>query len=342
MLNILRGRPFFAQYAITYRCNSRCPNCEYWRKAAQEEELALDEVARLADELWRFGIRVLTVTGGEPFLRDDALRIIGLFQRRGFRVTINTNGTCIDEGLVRGLARLDKLHIVVSLDSLEREAYARIRGTDSLDAVLAAMSSLKHRTPHEVRAFATVSGLNAAEVPRMLVYCRERGYRLSAYPVMAGNRRRWFTPHGTMSQASKERVAGLFDRLAAMARHDRALFGFSGVYRGAASFLRGKPLGECGAGTLFLQVSPDGKVSACPEGEQFCDIRKERLCQAYKHKPWREGVRECFTDTPCYIGCTRMLQSIRNNPFRFVTETAAKRIIVNPFPEGRGTETASR
>lgn len=327
MLNLLRDRPLFAQFAITYRCNSRCQSCEYWCRQSPERELALEEMPRLADELWRFGIRVLTVTGGEPFLRTDAPDIIRLFQKKGFRVTINTNGICLDEGLLRELSARDRLHIVVSLDSLDPKLYANIRGIDALDKVLAAMSSLKDRTPHEVRAFTLVSGHNVHEVPQLLEFCRENGYRLSAYPVMSGTRGKWFAPNQMIAPDTRERIAEAFDWLARQSRRDRTLFGFSGVYQGAASFLRGNPVGRCGAGRVFLQVSPDGKVSACPEMTPFCDITKERLSDAYLQWGWRADVKRCHTATPCYIGCTRMLQSIRNSPFRFLAENGAKRLI---------------
>lgn len=327
MLNILRGRPLFAQYAMTHRCNSRCPSCEYWGKQAEGKELIGDEVSRLADDLWHFGVRVLTVTGGEPFLRDDAPQIIRLFQERGFRVTINTNGTCIDETLMKELSGMKKLHIVVSLDSLDRETYAKIRGIDALERVLTAMSDLKSQTSHEVRAFTTVSSWNLTEVPQILDFCHENGYRLSVYPAMTSTRGRWFTQHDMIAPGEREKVAELFDKLSQLSTLDRTLFGFGEVYGGAASFLRGEPLGECGAGRMFMQISPDGKISACPESAPFCDIRTEDLSEMYRRELWQENVERCSSETPCYIGCTRMLQSIRNSPVRSITEITRKRFL---------------
>lgn len=326
ILNLLRGRPLFTQYAITQRCNSRCLSCEYWRKQAQLKELTFEEMSHLADELWHFGIRILTVTGGEPFLRDDAPEIIRLFQKRGFRVTINTNGTCIDKTLVKELSRMKRLHIVISLDSLDRKVYARIRGIDALDAVLEAMSILKHHTPHSIRAFTIVSSDNYGEVPQILRFCREKGYALSVYPSMTGTKGRWFTRNKLIQLEERRQIAKVFDGLSELSKRDRTLFGFSEAYRGSASFLRGEPPRECGAGKRVLQVSPDGTISACPEMEPFCDIRKECLSAAYGRKRWREEVQHCYTTTPCYIGCTRMLQSISNSPVRFLAEMTSKHL----------------
>ena len=336
MLNILRGRPLFAQYAITHRCNSRCSGCEYWHKQAQRKELTFEEVSRLADELWHFGIRILTVTGGEPFLRDDAPEIIRLFQKRGFRVTINTNGTCIDKALVEELSRMERLHIVISLDSLDRGVYARIRGIDALDAVLMAMSILKHHTPHSIRAFTIVSSDNYGEVPQILRFCHEKGYALSVYPVMTSTRGQWFTRNKLIPLEGRGQIAKVFDGLSELSKRDRTLFGFSEVYRGAASFLRGEPQGECGAGKRVLQISPEGTISACPEMAPFCDIREEHLSDAYGRKQWVDEVKRCSTQTQCYIGCTRMLQSINDSPFRFLAESGYRGLIGIRHPRTKG------
>lgn len=325
MLNIFRSRPLFAQYAITYRCNSRCQSCAYWQKPCVEE-LPSKEVSHLAEELWNFGIRIVTVTGGEPFLREDALDIIRLLQARGFCVTINTNGTVLDTAAIDRLSVLKRLHIVVSLDSLDEQTYSDIRGGHFLPRVLKVMSILKHNTPHEVRAFTVVSSSNYREVPALLEFCRNNGYRLSCYPAMSGPRNKWFASHDMIDRRDRGRIADLFDDLARQSRSDSTLFGFSVLYRGAARFLRGESLGACGAGRVTLQVSPDGSVSVCPEMEPFCDIRKESLSEAYGRNGWRRGVKDCYTTTPCYIGCTRMLQSICNSPLRFLAETAFQRL----------------
>lgn len=324
MLNLVRGRPLLTQYAITHRCNSRCESCAYWAKGTTDE-LGITEISRLADELWDFGVRIVTITGGEPFMRKDAVDIIRLFFERGFRVTINTNGTLLDPALIGRLSDIGKLHIVVSLDSLDRKTYLRLRGVDSFKKVLETLSYLKRHTPHKIRLFTIVTSYNYREVPEIFSFCRENGFMLSLYPIMSSYRGRWFTPHQMIrSEADRKKITALFDDLAERSKRDRTLFGFSTLYRGAARYLRGEQTGKCGAGEMSLQVSPEGKVSACPEMEPFCDIRRERLKVAYQRRDWHKTVEGCSIKTPCYIGCTRMLQSIRNTPLRFVAETAFK------------------
>lgn len=65
-----------ANFAVTYRCNSRCQNCNIWQKEP-EDELTLTEIIKFftvnQDLLKK--VKSVQLTGGEPFLRDDLPQI---------------------------------------------------------------------------------------------------------------------------------------------------------------------------------------------------------------------------------------------------------------------------
>ena len=325
ILNFMQKKPIFAQYAITYACNSRCKSCWYWTHG-REGDLTLGEVRGLVEQLWDFGIRIVTITGGEPFVRPDAIDIIRMFYERGFRIAINTNGILLDQNLIRKLSDIGKMYLMISLDSLDEDTYHRIRGVRGLSRILETLRYLKEETVHHVRTFTTVSAINYQEVPKIIDYCRAQGYSSSVYPVMRSDRSMWFTAHDPMGKEDQTRIAKLFGDLASLSKRDPTLFGFSAVYQGAAAFMRGESTGSCGAGEVLLHVSPDGGISACPESPPFVNIRTESLEEVYGRTGWRETVKQCYTETPCYIGCTRTLQSVRNAPFRFAGETIRKHL----------------
>ncbi len=58
---------------LTRRCNLRCTMCRTWR-IEPRHELTLDEIARTLDQLPR--LTWLDLTGGELFLRRDAVEIV--------------------------------------------------------------------------------------------------------------------------------------------------------------------------------------------------------------------------------------------------------------------------
>ena len=68
-----------ANFAVTYRCDSRCKNCYIWRMPAPDRgELSLGKIRDIfeVNEGFLYGVRSIQITGGEPFLRRDLLEVI--------------------------------------------------------------------------------------------------------------------------------------------------------------------------------------------------------------------------------------------------------------------------
>ena len=137
-LKFLSNRlPFYLIFYPTSRCNARCPHCyNYDRQIAhgKNEELTLDEIDMLSRN---FGhIKVLTVSGGEPFLRDDLVEIVSIFYRNnGLQyVSFHTNAFLTDrvsDVISRILDKFVDLQVFVciSIDGIG-EAHDRFRSVE--------------------------------------------------------------------------------------------------------------------------------------------------------------------------------------------------------------------
>ena len=104
---------------LTPRCNQQCVYCyNAWRggEAPPEAELTTTEwcdlIGRAVDEA---GIEQVTLTGGEPFLRDDVLDIIDAAAQRGLSVAIISNAGVVDAELAGALAARDVAYVQVTL-----------------------------------------------------------------------------------------------------------------------------------------------------------------------------------------------------------------------------------
>jgi cyclic pyranopterin phosphate synthase len=137
--------------SVTDRCNFRCGYCmpadaypEGHRFLPTGELLSFDEIERLVRLfVERLGVRKVRLTGGEPLIRPDLSSLVKRLARvDGLTdLTLTTNGTLLAEHALAlkqsGLAR-----ITVSLDSLDREEFARMSGTGrNLDQVLAGIDA---------------------------------------------------------------------------------------------------------------------------------------------------------------------------------------------------------
>ena len=141
-------------FAATARCNARCVSCDWWR-ADGAGDLTLDEIARLATDLRRFGTRVVVFTGGEPLVRPDIMKVADLLRARGITLQLLTSGLALGRYADDVAARFQS--VTVSLDGHTAELYRQIRGVDGLDAVVEGVRKLRARAPQiGVRARSTI------------------------------------------------------------------------------------------------------------------------------------------------------------------------------------------
>ena len=81
-------KPIHGQIELTYRCDFRCPYC--YLKPCQSDnyynnELSFKEWKRIMGQLHREGCMSLTLTGGDPLLREDFVDIYSYAKAKGFR-----------------------------------------------------------------------------------------------------------------------------------------------------------------------------------------------------------------------------------------------------------------
>ena len=131
--------PFFLVLSPSMRCNLSCLGC-YADKYDKGVELNTDEIHRLLDEAKAMGIYFITISGGEPFIRQDLLDIFAAHRDMFFQVF--TNGTLINERVARALSELGNILPAISIEGWEKETDAR-RGSGTFQKILAAMARLK-------------------------------------------------------------------------------------------------------------------------------------------------------------------------------------------------------
>jgi heme d1 biosynthesis radical SAM protein NirJ len=101
------------------RCNLACKHC-YTTSADIDfpGELALAEIYTVMDDLKRFKVPVLILSGGEPLLHPHIFDISRRAKGMGFYVALSSNGTLIDERNIDRIAAIGYQYIGVSLDGI--------------------------------------------------------------------------------------------------------------------------------------------------------------------------------------------------------------------------------
>src|SRR5262249_47504461 len=106
-------------------CSTHLPMSD---ATARRRELTFDEHSRLLDELQDAGCLWLLYTGGEIFARRDFLDIYTYAKKKGFLITLFTNGTLITERIADYLAEWRPFAIEITLYGRTRETYERLTG----------------------------------------------------------------------------------------------------------------------------------------------------------------------------------------------------------------------
>jgi GTP 3',8-cyclase len=198
-----RGRALHdLRISVMDRCNFRCPYCmpkeqfhEHYRFLKSQERLSFEEIARLARVFAELGVRKLRLTGGEPLLRANLADLIGdlcaIPQIEDIALT--TNGVLLARHAVdlhaNGLKR-----VTVSLDTLDREIFARMSGGfAALDQVLAGIDAALAAGLAPVKINAVIErGMNDHTVLDLVEHFRGRPVIVRFIEFMdVGNRNDW-------------------------------------------------------------------------------------------------------------------------------------------------------
>lgn len=154
-----RKRPVLAGLKLTHACNLECIHCPFCKKNGAS--LSFSQVVDRMKTLHKWGVRILIIEGGEPFLwRDDDYDIRDVVEAARplfFSVGVTTNGTFPIE--------VNADVVWVSIDGL-KETHDRIRG-ESFDQALANIAASSHP---RIFAHLTINTLNWQEIPELVRY----------------------------------------------------------------------------------------------------------------------------------------------------------------------------
>lgn len=200
--------PLSGTFELSPVCNFSCRMC-YVRKTPQEVAahpramLTLDRWLELARQAREQGMLYLLLTGGEPFLWPDFWPLYEQLIDMGFLISINTNGSLIDEAAIARLRLKPPTRVNITLygaSDATYEALCRAKGVFS--RVDRAITGLREAGVI-VKLNGSLTPQNAPDLERMIRYAEQRDliYEANTYmfpplrrdPAMVGQNER-FTP----------------------------------------------------------------------------------------------------------------------------------------------------
>jgi GTP 3',8-cyclase len=125
----------YLRISVTDRCNLRCVYCmpeEGIRLLDHNDILSYEEIVEVVKESIKLGISKVRITGGEPLVRKDIVRLIGMIAGlegiEDFGLT--TNGILLEQ-FASDLAQAGLQRVNISLDTVDQDKFRTItRGGD--------------------------------------------------------------------------------------------------------------------------------------------------------------------------------------------------------------------
>jgi uncharacterized radical SAM superfamily Fe-S cluster-containing enzyme len=161
---------------ITEKCNLKCPVC--YAKSGEGNDLPIKKIEEMMDFFQKSEggkAEILQISGGEPTLHPDILKIISIAKEKNFRyVLLNTNGIKIaqDENFVKELSKFrGRFAIYLQFDGFKKSTYEYLRGDKNLLATkLKAIENLrKYKIP--ITLVTTVEkGINDDEIGKLFEF----------------------------------------------------------------------------------------------------------------------------------------------------------------------------
>lgn len=304
--------PVHATLELTDKCNLRCSYC--YKESDITKSSFLKNPIEFLESLLKIGIRHIELSGGEPLLHPDILKILHFAGEKFNLVALLTNGILINEKIINIIANFkDKFVVQICLDGSEEEIVDKIAGEKG--AFKKIVNAIKMCSDNEIKirvGMVVDSSKRIEDIERTLLLAKELGAS-------------WFVVNPAIN-IGRGKFLNLSFSMEEVIKFNKLLERLSQEHQGFFSLNPGGVLDSieeshnCGAGHRTITINPNKIARPCPlfpedlgslyslSGESFEKVieeRKEITKTLYKLKSpceevcgncvWLAYCKNCFT-----------------------------------------------
>lgn len=299
---------------ITQQCTNRCVYCSSHSDIEKLEALDFDAICEVVDDAIALGSTSISLSGGEPFLREDVVKIVDYINSKGIKPRLYSGGIYCSKGhyssvptsLLEGVK--NKLSaLIFNYETVDAVLYATIMGTEPANLTVlddTITSAITLNIP--VEAHLVPMHCNYRQIPDVLDKLYSMGVtnvsflRLVAQGRVPDNR-----DIVELNNVEQQELIQILD--ACKHRYaDKIRLGLPFSAKRAA----------CGTGTVKLTVRYDGFVFPCEafkdgmmellQGIKADNVKNMRLIDIYEQSAYLQEVRDglqVFSDSDCNEKC---------------------------------------
>jgi len=226
---------------LTHRCNFACKGCYLGAKLApvsgdSRREGSTQQWLELIRDAGELGCKYVTVTGGEPFIRPDILKLLEALSEQNISAEINTNGSPISERVAKALRTILVSSVEISIYGYSNTSAEGYTGSKAgFEASIQGVRNLvENGVPVRVKYFATQTTYQGYESVRELLAPLGVAVRYAPAPIHGDIFEGKLAPEGLTVDIERKQI-----------KQAREL--------------------PCTPSLNGLGIEPDGSVRACPK-----------------------------------------------------------------------------
>lgn len=300
------GCPSLNSYYIylTGSCNLACQHCwlspTFHPHGDTGDSLDYELFTLAIEEGLPLGLKHVKLTGGEPFLHPDFIRIIDFLKEKKLPLTIETNGTLLNKSLARYLKDRSTLsHISVSLDGAQAETHDAFRGVEgSFEKACQGIRYLAE-AGYRPQVIMSLYGGNVREIEELLRLAEELGAGSVKFNIIqpAGRGRKVWETGKMFDISGLIEIGGWVERELQKRVSIPLIYDWPMAFHSLRRFLNSNN-GTCGI-LGILGILPTGKLAMCGIGVEIPELSYGLLGE--------DRVSEVWLSNPILIALRRNL-----------------------------------
>jgi len=289
-------------FYLTQGCNLACRHCWLSPKLDPKGDkypvLPVDLFETAIREAKPLGLSGVKLTGGEPLLHPEFIRLLEIVRREDLGLTIETNGLLCTPEIAAEIARSPRRFVSVSIDGVDAATHDGVRGVPG--SFVAACQAVRNLVGAAMRpqVIMTVMRCNAGQVEAMVRMAEDLGAGSVKFNVVQPTGRGEKLRDGTEGLEIAETIAlgRRVEKELAPAAKIKLFFDFPIAFRSLRRIVTGDGCGICGIMGI-LGVIPDGHYALCGIGELipeliFGRVGVDPLDQVWRDNPLLNELRE--------------------------------------------------
>ena len=180
----------YLRVSVTDRCDLRCVYCMKVKMnfLPKNEVLSLEEIERLCDNFIELGVEKIRLTGGEPLVRKDILKLIKNLNKKKLttnlkEITLTTNGSLLKK-YAKELKQNGINRINVSLDTIIKQKYKEITRFGDLDNVIEGIEeAIRNNIKVKINTV-VFKNFNEDQTEELINWCNDKLIDLTFIEVM--------------------------------------------------------------------------------------------------------------------------------------------------------------